>query len=163
MKHVLVVCLLLSFWTGAALAQSSNGYTIFGAGAVTASGERSGALYFGGGGEGILHKIVGVGGEIGAATSTRFQFALGLASANGYVHFTSNRRPRFDPFVTGGYTLLFGGGHLNLFNVGGGVNYWFQDRLGLRLEFRDHVLRDGGITGQYLAFRVGVCFRGGKD
>lgn len=160
MKRVLVVCLLLSFSTGAGLAQSSNGYGFFGAGAATASGESAGMLYYGGGGEAILHKIVGVGGELGAVTSTHFEGTLGLADANGYVHFTSNRRARLDPFVTGGYTLMFHSGyHANLFNFGGGVNYWFGKNLGLRLEFRDHVQTGNGSTGHLLAFRVGLSFR----
>lgn len=163
MKRVLFVGLLLSFWTGAALAQSSNGYLFFGPGAVTACGMSSGAFYFGGGGEGILGKIVGLGGELGAVTSTHFRGTLGLADANGYVHFTASRRPRFDPFVTGGYSLLFHSGHANLFNVGGGLNYWFGKSLGLRLEFRDHIWRESSVTAHYLGLRAGICFRSGRD
>ncbi len=164
MKHVLVVCLLLSFWTGAALAQSSNGYVFFGPGAITASGQGAGLLYYGGGGEGILGKIVGVGGELGAATSTHFEGTMGLGSANGYVHFTSNRHARLDPFVTGGYTLMFHSGyHANLFNFGGGVNYWFGRNLGLRLEFRDHVQPGNGSAAHLLAFRVGLTFRSAPE
>ncbi len=164
MKRVSVVCLLLSFWTGALLAQSSNGYIFFGPGALAVSGEKAAMLYYGGGGEGILHKIVGVGGELGGVTSTHYRESVGLADANGYVHFTSNRRARFDPFVTGGYTLMFNSRErANLFNVGGGVNCWLGKSLGLRLEFRDHVQPGNGSAAHLLGFRVGLAFRGAVD
>ena len=49
------------------------------------------------------------------------------------------------PYVTAGYSMLFDSlddslnDRLNAFNVGGGVNYWFARRAGLRLELRDHI------------------------
>lgn len=165
MKRTLYVCLLLPLWADAARAQSSNGYVFFGPGAMTYTGfsHSARAFYYGGGGEGILGKIVGLGAELGAVSNMQFRGILGLADVNGYAHFYPRRRPRFDPFFTGGYTLLFREGHANLFNLGGGANYWFSRRLGLRLEFRDHVWRQSGTTAHLWGFRGGLSFRGGGD
>jgi hypothetical protein len=159
MKRVRIVCLLLSFWAGAALAQSSNGYGFFGFGVSDAYLGGPQVLYYGGGGEAILGKIVGAGGELGARTWPHFHRTYGLASANGYVHFTANRRPRFDPFVTGGYTLQFRNGHANLVNFGCGLNYWFRNTLGIRIELRDHMLR----ASHLVALRLGISFRSGGN
>ncbi len=160
MKRTLLVCLVLSLWAGAAMAQSSNGYVFFAPGTVTGGG---GVFDFGGGAEAILGKIVGVGGELSAITSTHFTGIVGLADVNGYGHFIPNRHSRFDPFVTAGYSLMFRDGHMNLFNVGGGMNYWFRKTVGLRVEFRDHILRDSGRAEHYAAWRVGFSFRQAVD
>jgi hypothetical protein len=37
----------------------------------------------------------------------------------------------------------------------GGVNYWFRERMGLRLEFRDHGTAHGRLG---LGFRAGLTF-----
>jgi hypothetical protein len=63
------------------------------------------------------------------------------------------------PFVTGGYTLGFRDGHENLFNVGGGVDFWLKPKVGLRVEFRDHIWIEDNDTLQFLGVRVGVMFR----
>jgi hypothetical protein len=60
--------------------------------------------------------------------------------------------------ATVGYTLFFRSGTANGFNFGGGVNYWFREHLGLRLEFRDNVSTTWD-TEHYLGFRVGLAFR----
>ncbi len=49
------------------------------------------------------------------------------------------------------------GGTLNLFNLGGGVNYWFPPKLALRLELRDHIdPLDGPV--HYWGVRFGLAF-----
>jgi len=116
-------------------------------------------LQFGLGGEAVLGKGVGIGAEIGAV-GTREDFAdsvVGVFSPNGYYHFV-HRKEKLDPFVTGGYTLMFRYGHINLFNFGGGVNYWFHQRLGARFEFRDQVHVDGSAI-HYWGVRFGLSFR----
>jgi hypothetical protein len=84
---------------------------------------------------------------------------MGTLSPDVSYHF----RPRSGeqklvPFVTGGYTLFFRSGTANGFNFGGGVNYWFREHLGLRLEFRDNVSTTDA-TVHWLGFRVGLAFR----
>lgn len=103
---------------------------------------------------------IGLGAEIGALGDREFfaDSVIGVLSPNAYLHFVRGRHPRMDPFVTGGYTLIFRSGHANLFNVGGGFNYWFSGALGARIEFRDHVYSSGG-TLHYWGVRLGLAFR----
>ena len=146
----------------AALAQESGehrglGYAYFAPGASSPGG--TGTFQTGAGGEGLVYKGLGVGGELGYVAPWRSaRDGLGVASANGSYHFS--RRKKLDPFVTGGYTLFFRSGHANLFNVGGGVDYWFRERLGLRLEIRDQVWPSQyGTTGHFWGVRIGIAFR----
>jgi len=156
---------------GAAFAQSGAaaparpasglGYGFAGFGAATADGESVAIWHGGGGGEAIFRDAVGVGAEIGYLGLFE-ESGLGILSVNGSYHFNGGRAParRVRPFVTGGYSLGFaGGGHANLFNVGAGVDYWLKPKVGLRLEFRDHVWAEGDETLQLLGVRVGVTFR----
>ncbi len=151
---------LLGAFASTVQAQSSNGYLFFAPGGITCCGYTTMTLHFGAGGEAILGKGIGLGAEIGAlGTRTGFEHsAVGIFSPNGYYHFIHGPGIRADPFLTGGYTLLFRSGHENLFNVGGGLNYWFHRRLGVRLEFRDHVDTDG-TSLHYWGFRFGLAFR----
>jgi hypothetical protein len=115
-------------------------------------------MFLGVGAEGVHRTGLGGGVELGYATPwQRFTSGLGIASLNGSYHF--GRGSRLDPFITGGYSLLFRSGHLNTFNVGGGVNYWFQDRLGLKIDFRDHVDAGNNAAVHLWAVRFGVTFR----
>jgi hypothetical protein len=79
---------------------------------------------------------------------------VGILSFNGSYHF--GRSQKLSSFVSGGYSIGIREGHISLANFGGGTNYWFRDRVGLRLEFRDHVDRD---HNQYLSGRIGLAFR----
>ncbi len=152
--------LLLAGLAGAVRAQSSNGYVFFAPGGVTCCGHTAMTLHFGAGGEAVLGAGIGLGAEIGAL-GPRQDFAdgvVGILSPNGYYHFARGRRVRADPFVTGGYTLLFRSGHENLFNFGGGFHYWLAGGLGVRVEFRDHVYSNG-VTLHYWGLRFGLAFR----
>lgn len=134
-----------------------HGYVFAAPGATS---EGTGTLHFGGGGEGLVYKGLGVGAELGYVAPWRgFGDGLGTFSANGSYHFRPrNSESRVVPFVTSGYTLLFRNGTAHAFNFGGGLNYWFRDRVGLRFEFRDHVW-PGNHTVHILGFRVGMTFR----
>lgn len=151
-----LVWLLLSA-TATMLAQS-NGYVFWAPGGVTSCGHTSGAMYLGGGAEGISRIGLGGGGEIGYVTPWEsFKAGIGIASVNGSFHF--HQSGLVVPFVTGGYTLFFRSGRANGFNVGGGVNWWFADRTGLRIEIRDHV-GTGRLRNDHLwAIRLGLTFR----
>jgi hypothetical protein len=92
------------------------------------------------GGEGFLYRGLGVGADIGYQfPSEGFSYGIGLLSVNGSYHLNRTRHAKLSPFVTGGYTLAFRGGHANLANFGGGVTWWMADHAGLRLEFRDYI------------------------
>jgi hypothetical protein len=115
-----------------------------------------------GGGEFLAGGRVGVGGEFGLLAST--EGGVFLTSVNGVFHFAPSVptpiRSRISPFASGGYTRITGGeGGFDAFNLGAGADLWLKPRVGLRLEFRDHIRPDdrGGV--QYWAFRAGVVFR----
>jgi hypothetical protein len=157
MFRLLLLAILL---VPAVRAQSSNGYVFFAPGGITCCGYTSMTLQFGAGGEAVLGKGIGIGAEL-SAVGARASFAdsvVGVFSPNGYYHFIHRRESRSDPFVTGGYTLLFRNGHANLFNVGGGLNYWFHSHLGARLEFRDQIHTNGSAV-HYWGVRFGLAFR----
>ncbi len=138
-----------------AAAQPSNFYVFAGYGGVT---HRSRTARIGMGGFGyehVLRKTVGIAGEIGGIGSNFDGFAT--LSINGSFHTSRGRGGRIDPFLTAGYTLAVEEGSANLFNFGGGMNYWFHRRLGLRLEIRDHVLRDYGSSWHYWGIRAGLA------
>lgn len=159
MRYFVQVLILIAAVSGAVWAQPSNGYVFFAPGGATCCGHTDMTLHFGVGGEAVLGKGVGVGAEIGAVGPRQYfsDGVVGLFSPNGYYHFVHGKNVKVDPFVTGGYSLLFRSGHANLFNCGGGVNYWFHRKLGARFEFRDHVHWDGGAF-HYWGFRVGLSF-----
>jgi hypothetical protein len=64
---------------------------------------------------------------------------------------------RLVPFVVGGLGIgaAFAEDGVALGNLGGGVNYWFENGMALRFEVRDRFDRSGG---HLLGFRVGVTF-----
>jgi hypothetical protein len=117
-------------------------------------------LHFGVGGEGLVYKGLGVGGEIGYLGATRhLNEGFGVFSPNVSYHFlNATKSGKLAPFVTGGYSLLFRSGVGHAVNFGGGVNYWFKDRVGVRLEFRDHVVIYPDL-GHFFGFRIGLAFR----
>jgi hypothetical protein len=166
MKIRLVFSLLIL--CGAASAQYTRGYAYVAPGGVSAAGNTERSYAVGGGVERLLAHGVGAGAELGAfLPSHAFKDNVhGVFSLNGYYHFLSERA--LDPFATAGYSLIFRDDTANMFNFGGGVNYWFQEKLGLQLEFRDHVRHHdanslnspaGSVTANYWNFRIGLTFR----
>src|SRR6185503_8175455 len=87
------------------------------------------------------------------------EYGFWLWSINGTAHFPfMQKSPRTRPFVTGGVTFVLSDGFHPLANFGGGVETWFRNRVGLRVEGRDET------NGEFhmLGVRVGLVFRG-KD
>ena len=128
------------------------------------SGQCPGALQFGGGGEVLVRRRLGIGGEIGYAHVGAAKYSIAdnllLLSVNGSYHFGA-RRPdaKLAPFFTWGAvygsTLRSGGGRgWGGVNLGGGVHYWFRKRVGLRVEPR---VTFAGCT--LVGFRIGPAFR----
>jgi hypothetical protein len=109
-----------------------------------------------GGGEVVAADRVAVGGEVG------FFNRLIAGSANATVHLGGVKNSRLSPFVTGGYTRMGigdGEGAFSAWNVGAGAHFWFGDRMGLRVELRDHLRPDDRGTTQYWSLRAGLAFR----
>jgi hypothetical protein len=110
-----------------------------------------------GGAEVLAGGRVGGQGEFGAIGGSGG--LLFVTSANGIARFGSSSE-RVSPFVTGGYTRMFSGeGSFNAWNAGAGADIWLRPRVGLRLEFRDHVRPDSRGAVHYWTFRAGVAFR----
>jgi opacity protein-like surface antigen len=164
MRRLILGLLLLVLVSIPGMAQASDepkgqGYVFFAPG-TTSPGTPTGTVHFGVGGEALVYKGLGLGGEVGyLAPWSSVGDGMGTFSPDLSYHFRSRSgEQKLVPFVTGGYTLFFRSGTANGFNFGGGVNYWFREHLGLRLEFRDNVWTTYA-TGHFLGFRVGLAFR----
>jgi hypothetical protein len=162
MHKLILAILLMASMPFVIAAQTGKEYRGQGYGFVAPGSTSDGGstLHFGVGGEGLVYKGLGVGGEIGYLGATRsLNEGFGVLSPDVSYHFLSaSKSGKLVPFVTGGYSLLFRSGVGHAVNFGGGVNYWFKDRVGLRLEFRDHVVAHSDL-GQFFGFRIGLAFR----
>lgn len=150
---------ILLIATGAsAQAQSTNGYIFFAPGGATSHGYTSMMLHTGGGVDAHLYKGIAANLEIGAlGPQEEFSQAVGLFSAGPTYRFLHRRELKWEPFVAGGYSLMFRSGHANLYYFGGGTNAWVWKRVGFRLEFRDHVYPSPAV--HFWGFRFGLAFR----
>jgi hypothetical protein len=154
-----LLVLMLAF-CGAAHAQLTRGYAYVAPGGITQSGNTTRAYAVGGGVERLLDRGIGVGAELeGVVPGTgRSSEAVGILSINPYYHFLRERK--LDPYATAGYSLVFRDFTGNAFNYGAGLNYWFQDNLGVLAEVRDHRFgRSGGPAAHYWGVRIGLTFR----
>jgi hypothetical protein len=113
-------------------------------------------------------KRLGVSGELGVLAGTVYGFAsYGSFSPGVSYHFLQGKERKVDPFVTGGYTLMFNSYRQNsLFHFGGGVTCWTSPRLGVRVELRDQVGRSSGFLSpthdsamHFWEVRVALAFR----
>lgn len=135
---------------------NGSGYVTYGMGICQ---HRVTNVSAGAGGEGFLWRGLTLGGDIGYYRFIeRGRYAIGATTLNvGYNFANRSRAGRFDPFVNAGVLgLAFGaGGAARAMALGGGTNFWFKRRLGLRTE-----ARLAGIAGEVLVmFRVGLAFR----
>jgi hypothetical protein len=168
MAKVILSVLALMFFPIAASAQPSGNYGYAFGGPVvvprSAFTRWDGTfIHVGGGGEARLTNRFGLGGELGVLKPVTNQYAIttGLASVTPAYHFFARGSNRtFDPFVNGGFSVLFGSGAGAAIHYGGGLNYWVRRRIGLRLEFRHHVWSpEAGEAIHLVGFRIGLAFR----
>jgi hypothetical protein len=114
------------------------------------------------GGERLFYKGIGFGGEVGYARWGGYGGRTGIGSADIVWHFRSKAaNGKADPFVLGGYTLMFNHYVASAANFGGGVNLWVAKHAALRLEVRDETHSPLSPEGwrQILEFRAGLTFR----
>ena len=151
---------LALFCCGAARAQDTRSYLFFAPGGKS-SNEGTVRAYSGGAGVAVmLAPHFGVGAELGTIAPTQGKVSdtiLGEFSANAYGHFL--RHSAFDPYVTGGYSLLFRDFTANGVNFGAGFNYWFHERVGLLLEGRDTRAQFQSVSTHLWGIRIGLTFR----
>jgi hypothetical protein len=113
----------------------------------------------GGGGEVFVWRGLTLGGDLAAQRFVEGDPVFGLLSTNVGYHWVNRQRPaRFDPFIHwiigGAFTEdLWTGAH----GMGGGLNYWFREGMGLRTEARFQVA--GNAEEGLLMFRIGLSFR----
>jgi len=163
MKRLISTLVVLVFLPALGFAQASDyskghGYAYFAPGASSPSSVAY--AHLGAGGEGFFTRNLGAGVELGYLTPMRsWSDGIGTLSPNIVARFRAkDKNHKLEPFVTGGYTLFFRSATASGVNFGGGVNYWFNDNVGLRLEFRDNVWTLNAPI-HYVDFRVGVTFR----
>lgn len=137
------------------------GYAFGAPGFASCCGESTAILHAGGGGEALIGNWLGVGADVGyIAPFQSFSEGLGLLSVNGSYHFPrTGVNYRTQPFVTSGYSLAFRKGHVNLWNVGGGADFWITRTVGMRIEVRDHIYSEYGATSHLWGPRLGVVIR----
>jgi hypothetical protein len=136
------------------------GYGIAGPAGVSGFFSTSGVqVHAAGGGELLAGGRVGGGGEFGVLGGAGG--GLFVTSVNGVYHgYRITDEQKVQPFLTGGYTYMSSGeGSFNAWNVGGGVDVWLKKRVGLRVEYRDHIRPDDRGTVHYWTIRAGVVFR----
>ena len=168
MRHLIALAVLFGVANGTAFCQDSaeqgsrldrpvnrwNGYIGWG-GAFAAGSKPAGN--FGIGMDIRIWRGLGAGGEIGLIASGGDAF--GMASLNASYQFIRSpfRQKGIVPFIAGGYTSGSTGEASAMgANVGGGVNWWFRERLGLRFEVRDYYFKN---EVNCVVLRVGISFR----
>ena len=159
LRFVAACMVVLACGAGRAEAQGL-GYAIVGpSGVMGTSGSAGLAGHGAAGGELLIRNRIGAGGEYGIFAGEGG--GLTIASLNGVVHFAPAERERGTrPFVSGGYTRLSNGeGTFNAYNIGGGVDIWARERVGVRVEIRDHIRPDDRGDIHYWAIRAGIVFR----
>jgi hypothetical protein len=131
------------------------GYAVGGLAGVSGFFASAAAGHVAGGGEALFAARVGAAGELGLINN------LTLGSVNGVFHVLPSRAEhRLSPFVTSGWTRMSSGeGSFDAWNVAAGVDIWPKERVGLRLEFRDHLRPDSRGNVQYWTIRGGLVFR----
>jgi hypothetical protein len=134
-------------------------YGIAGPAGVSGFFRSSRAVHAAGGADVLAAGPVGVSGELGAFANT--SSVLWVTSVNAVVALASTgAAARAVPFVTGGYSRFSSGEEsFNAWNIGGGINAWVSERVGLRADFRDHVRPDSRGTVQYWTIRAGAVLR----
>jgi len=164
MKGFLLACSILVLLPAIGSAQDEQsdqyiqGYAFVAPGIAVGDGS-AGFLHLGGGGEVSLYKGIGFGGELGyMAPFESMSSGLGVLSVNGLYTFERRGGAKLEPFVTGGYSLIFRSGSVNAMNIGGGANYWFNNKVALRLELRDH-FSPSHMDDHLVAGRIGFSFR----
>ena len=146
MKSFLVVSFLVFLMPAFALGQDQNnaaqGYAFVGLGDSFGTT----ALHFGGGGEFDLYKGLGFSLDLGyMAPSRGLQEGIGIFSPNGRYAFRHSADSKLIPYITAGYSLLF--------------RRDTAKKVGLKVEFRDHVLTQCRNNCHAYQIRGGFSFR----
>jgi hypothetical protein len=164
MKNTIISLMLLAVpgWLAAQdtpkpFRYNGNGYVFFSTGTCI---HRYLNLGGGVGGEGFLWRGLTLGGEIGYYRFPADRNAgYGLFTIGPGYHFVNRHTAaKWDPYVGVGLigAAFAPGGFVGSGSMGGGVNYWFKERMGLQTGVQVQVLNRSDAV---IAFRVGLTFR----
>jgi hypothetical protein len=139
------------------------GYGVAGLGVRTGGFLGSiGGGHVAGGGELLSKGRAGIAGEVGLLGNS--SSVLTTVSVGGVWHvvpMSTKHRPA--PYLTSGFSVLANhDGGFATWNIGGGVDVWTGERMGIRLDVRDHLRplrRHFGGTAHYWTVGAGVVFR----
>ena len=138
MRTIIGVLTALLALASPALAQETTAAvtrtaTVFGSLGGMSSGS-SGLLHLGAGEDVIWPNGLGFGADFGyIGATTGFADGLMMLTAGPIYEFRTSSS--FKPYVRGGLTVALNGDvALSLMHVGGGVNKWFDERWGMKLE-----------------------------
>jgi hypothetical protein len=135
------------------------GYGVAGLGGVQGFFGSLATGHVAGGGELLAKGRGGVTGEVGL-----------LGSGSGALHTLSfggvwrvvplSTERRYAPYVTSGFGMLGDGDVIfGAWTVGGGVDVWARERLGVRVDLRDRIRTDSRGSVHYWTVGAGVVFR----
>jgi hypothetical protein len=136
------------------------GYGIFGPTVLSGGSEYLVSGTTAGGAEFLVNGRIGVGVEAGFIGTPVSGWPV--LSATGVWHLTSSRRDgsKVSPFVAGGISSIDSERSPNRsWNIGAGIDVWMRERVGLRIDYRDHFTPQADFTPRYSMLRVGVVFR----
>ncbi len=139
-----------------ALAQRFNGNATFGVGTCQ---HRVANVSLGGSASVLLWRGLNIGVDAGSYSFVeRNSQSVFAGTMNvGYQFGNRTRTGKVNPFIDSGILGLgIGAGeYAPAGSLGGGVNYWFKPRIGLRTEFRIYAIGEEAIA----MFRIGISFR----
>ena len=169
MSKIIHCLFLLLAWAEAASAQQFGKYVLGVAGPVfvpqSAFSRWNGTFVYAGGGiEFRIGNTFAMGGDGGVLNkiTNGSSYTTGMASATPAFHFKARHSPgRFDPFINGGASILFDKYSVSIpmIHFGGGLNYSFSSRFGMRFEYRHHVWSpEAEESVQLAAFRAGIVY-----
>ena len=141
MRRVWILALGVLLFASPAFAQANRraetrAFVFAAPGVITGFSDAT-VIHFGGGVEAVAACGFGFALDAGyLAEPDRFKSGLGSASAAAIYQF--RREGRAQPYIRAGGGWLVGAyGGAAFWNIGAGLNYWFEDRKGLKVEVRD--------------------------
>jgi hypothetical protein len=156
-RFLLLAALLVAPLAAQPNVYNASGYGLFGITFPPYSPAAS-MLSVGGGGEAFVWKGLAVGADLSYFFPREYYSdGYGMLGVGPAWHFVNRRKPgHIDPFINGGYALAFRYGVANFYYLGGGANFWFNNHIGTRIEFRNYAQSDRRWNSE---LRFAVTFR----
>lgn len=163
MRRISIVVLVMLVFASPAFAQENpgtetRGFFFVAPGTFTGYSGDPVMLRFGGGVETVARSGLGFAFDAGWLTSSE-GMDYGMGSFSGAVMYEFPVNGRVKPYVRGGAGIVANrSGGEPFWNFGGGINYWFRDSTGLKVEVRD-TLQDTNLRYGLLEVMVGLIVK----